>query len=587
MILERVNIRELAGMLEPHMRKPAWPGLDDKQTRARAKRWAKRLGIWDSVPGRFHPDRPIPVIKRSDYRDYQRTGERDKGQAPYSEKLRETEGAALALWLGHPAADVEYLQDLLWAWCETTTWVWPAHESVRTDLLSTRVARVLSEILWMFEGVLEEEVAERVGEAIEERALNAVYDWKHPALWYTKCTNWNHVCNANMITTALYRIRDAYQLAAFIHPLCRRLDYGVQGFADDGGCTEGPSYWNYGFGHFLDAALVLRQRTGGKVNLMEDEKIKRVCRYPLAAHLQDHYFTTFADSSHGYLEPFTALKINQFFKMPELYALCRRTQDGRLDIRDWQGLALYRGEKATTALPRRDYLLPELGQVTLRNGKGTAETILAALAGHSGVPHNHNDIGSFIVFKKGRCVLTDPGAPKYTRKTFSKDRYTLLFCRSKGHSVPLINGHEQGFGEKYLGVLSAEGLNTEGEKTVTINMTKAYQDKTLKQLERELVLSESGVVRLADSFEFTTRPRALEEAFVTFEPAKVLKRGRLVRIGSGRRTVTLSAVNTDGVFRVQRLVKESREGRTGEVVNRVVFLPGTLARSMHLCFVVE
>jgi len=584
MILESTTIRDLAELLAPHMAKPAWPGLTNGKAKAKARRWAKKLGIWDRLGRELDPAKPIPVIKRSVYRDYRRTGRRTLGEAAARGRLHETENAALALWLRHPAADLDYLQDLLWAWCETANWVWPAHERCVVDLGSSHLARLFAEILWMLDDALEDELKERLGAELERRALNPIYHWKKPEGWQTVPMNWNHVCNANIITTALYRIRDPSVLAAYIHPLIQRLHYAILGFAVDGGCLEGPSYWNYGFGHFLDAALVLHHRTGGKLDLMQGERIERICRYPLAAHIDGPVRTTFADASHGYTLAENVLKINRFFPMKELYEVADRGAEGRLAVHGWRGLLLYNGEKTTGKHDPQDYLLPGLGTVKLHAGRGRNATTLVALAGHNGVPHNHNDIGSFIVYKHGACVLTDPGAPRYTAKTFSPRRYEILFCRSRGHSVPIINGREQKAGARYHGTLSVEGLNARGTKAATIDMTRAYDDKTLTKLTRHFALAEDGTIELTDSYVFRRKPRALEEAFVTYEPVRIARGGRAAVIGKGRRTVTLASRNPGGKFAATRLLEESKEGRTDRVVTRITFTPSKLDRKLTLSF---
>lgn len=579
MILDTTTIHDLAALLKPHMHLPAWPGLSDPAAKARARQWAKKLGLWERLGRGSDPQKPIPVVRRSHYRDYRRTGNRTLGETALRGRAQTTEQAALALWLGHPAGDLDYVQDLLWAWCETSSWIWPAHEHCTIDLGSSHIARLLAEILWILDDRLEDEVKQRVGAEIQRRALDALHDWRHPDGWWTVTMNWNHVCNANLIAAALYRIRDVGQLAAFLHPLIQRLDYAIQGFPPDGGCLEGPSYWNYGFGHFLDAAVALHHRTGGRLNLVQGEHIERICRYPLAAHIEGPLRSTFADSSNGYISAESALEINRFLHLPELYEVAAHDKQGRLAVAGWRGLLLYHGERVTGKADTRDYLLPDLGMAKLRAGG----TTLLTLAGRNDVPHNHNDIGSFILHRHGKCLLTDPGAPKYTAKTFGPKRYEILFCRSRGHSVPLINGREQPTGGHYRGTLAVEGLNAAGPKSATIDMTHAYDDRTLSRLLRRFDLAPDGHVELSDRFAFTRAPRRLEEAFITFEPVRIARGGRAAVVGRGRRSVTITA-RTPGRFAAERLVEESEEGRTGAVVTRLTFAPARLEREMALVF---
>ncbi len=69
--------------------------------------------------------------------------------------------------------------------------------------------------------------------------------------------------------------------------------------------------------------------------------------------------------------------------------------------------------------------------------------------GHNGESHNHNDVGSLMVYVDGHPLLVDAGNMVYTAKTFSDARYTLWNCRSMYHNVPLIGGFEQCAGAEY------------------------------------------------------------------------------------------------------------------------------------------
>jgi hypothetical protein len=450
------------------------------------------------------------------------------------------------------------------------------------------VGRDLAEITFMLGELLEDEVKERVGAEIERRILDPIYEWRRPSWWETADMNWNHVCNANVITTALYRIAEPEILAYYIHPLIERLGYAIHGFSDDGGCREGPGYWEYGFGHFLDAAVVLHHRTGGKLDITRafGEKTERICRYPLASQIDGPTRTTFADSSHGSISASSAMKINRFFSVPELFGLASRRKDGAIALRDWRDLAIYEGQRSTGYDNADDHLLPELGQVVMRSSRAADRTTVAAIAGRNDVPHNHNDVGSFIYHARGTVFFVDPGAPRYTKKTFGPARYEIVFCCSRGHSVPVVNGRPQQEGSEHGGTLTVEGLDTTGPKKVAIDMTHAYDDPTLCSLVRELVLGTDGALAIADTYRFDTPPSSVEEVFMTYEEARLEEGARSVKItGADGATATLTA-GAEGTFAIAPLVEESKEGRDERTLTRISFTPTRLARAMTLAFTI-
>ncbi len=409
---------------------------------------------------------------------------------------------------------------------------------------------------------------------VDRRIFQRTWDPTCRDEWRTCNHSWNHVCNGAIIRAALYMIDDPGVLAHTIHGCIQNMTYGLGGFTDDGGCVEGPGYWAAGFGNFMEAALALRMKTAGELNLMHGEKIERICRYPLSIHIAGPVRAAFADSHEGYLAALPAILVNQFFDIPELYELCETNKDGSLKLTGMHDLTLYNGAKAKGQADQADYLLPDLGQVKLRGAAGRKQLTLVALAGHNGVSHNHNDVGSFVVHKNGRLWLVDPGGPVYTRKTFSEQRYEIVFCNSLGHSVPLIDGVQQAAGAQYRGELSVENLNGAGIKRAVIDMTRAYPEGTVNKLLRTLVLnSDTNMLTLEDVFEFGKAPKSIQEAFITFENVTVARNRQSVRIGPKRDGIEIKAVDTRGTFRADLLADESKEGRTGHVVTRITFEP--------------
>ena len=584
MLLRNIGMGELARLFARNRDRSPAPYLADPKVIARARRLAKKNGIWDGLDS-LDPNRDIPAFRRSAYRNYRRVGLRSHPLLRSGERAREMSRAALALWLGHPKADVDYVQDLLWATCDDWTWVANAHEGLAIDLSAVAVASRCAEIVHVLGDRLEDEVKQRVGGEIDRRIFRNFWDYEEADWWKTCHHNWNHVCNGQIIRTALYQIEDPRILAHMIHAAIQNMTYALDGFGDDGGCEEGPGYWSYGFGNYCQVAHALYLKTGGDLNIMDDPKIERICRYPVAAQIAGPLCSTFADSSHGHIPVLTALQINVFHNMPEVYELCPQNPDGALRVRGMHELALYRGQKAKGAPDLRDYILPDLGQVKLRGKPGKKQMTVMAIAGHNGVNHNHNDIGSFIVHRGDRLHLVDPGGPVYTQKTFSPQRYEIIYCNSLGHSVPVINGQLQQPGRQYYGTLSAENLNGEGEKRAVIDMTHAYPKGTVKQLVRTFTLDvDANRLALEDAYTFSRKPKSIEEAFITFQKAIVASDGQSVQIGAKAKGVILSAVDTPGTFSAARLVAASKEGRTGDVITRITFAPETLEKDMGVRF---
>ena len=77
-----------------------------------------------------------------------------------------------------------------------------------------------------------------------------------------KVNNWTAVCNAGVVGAALYLEKDLSRLAEMIARAARSLDDYLLTFDQDGGSSEGPGYWSYGFGYYSILGQLVEQRTG-------------------------------------------------------------------------------------------------------------------------------------------------------------------------------------------------------------------------------------------------------------------------------------------------------------------------------------
>ena len=78
-----------------------------------------------------------------------------------------------------------------------------------------------------------------------------------------------------------------------------------------------------------------------------------------------------------------------------------------------------------------------------------ASLFIAMKGGNNDESHNHNDVGSFIVYADGEPLLIDVGVGEYTSQTFSADRYSIWTMQSAYHNLPTINGINQKNGKQY------------------------------------------------------------------------------------------------------------------------------------------
>jgi hypothetical protein len=168
------------------------------------------------------------------------------------------------------------------------------------------------------------------------------------------------------------------------------------------------------------------------------------------------------------------------------------------------------------------FYLADLAWVVERRVVDGVTIAFSAKGGNNDEPHNHNDLGHFILHLGGESLLADLGAGVYTRQYFGPERYAALHTGSQGHSVPVINRQTQRAGSAYAARVLNYRQRPDGVE-FSLDLTCAYADAGLESFTRSFDWSVdagalSPVLRLTDSFRFTAFPAAVEECFVSLLP---------------------------------------------------------------------
>ncbi len=402
----------------------------------------------------------IPQTTYGDYRQFLRTGDRQAYQQPYFAKRSRLTAAALGLFLGQsgngggtPPLLKDAVQDTLWAICEETNWVVPAHEIVQIDIMAAETGFLLAETLALLGDALDAEIRARVRGEIERRIFEPYlrFHWMH--WWHTVHHNWNAVCNSAIAATFLWLEPEPGRAARALEIAFAGLrEYVAHGFEADGTCTEGVGYWHYGLINFVALAEMLRSRTGGALDLLASERIRTISAYPVKLLLSGTQFAAFADCDETLaFYPGIMARLAERAGEPALLGLIAppdgRAEDWRLPMALrtllwWDGTYRPPPPVADAYLPDGAVArlisttpgdLPMGASVTLSGSTGqsmqrrdasegsragkrdassqttglsitsqtacpknethSAPIVLAIQAGHNAVNHNHNDIG--------------------------------------------------------------------------------------------------------------------------------------------------------------------------------------------------
>ena len=481
---------------------------------------------------------PIPDQPDDLFLDFSRTGNRTRWQRVSGQRRGRIPTLAVAECLENKGRFVPALEEIVRVLCSERTWVMPAHdakltnfrgETVDIDLGSSALAWSLATADYLLAEKLSPEVRQLIRENLERRIFQPYRDMalgkREKNWWMTGTNNWNAVCLAGVTGAALAAIDSRDDRAFFVAAAEHYSKNFLEGFTDDGYCSEGLGYWNYGFGHYAMLSEMIHQATGGKMDMLQDTKAKQAATFGSKIEIINGVYPAFADCSIS-AEPSSRL----------MYYVSRRLG---LGLRRWEridpvsaGGSLY--ESMMYSFPNSAAATPpvpndsegpgirswfdQAGILICRPAANSSSRLGVALkGGHNNEHHNHNDVGSFVVVLGDRPLLLDPGGEVYTARTFSSRRYESNVLNSFGHPVPLVAGKLQRTGSQARARVVSHNF-TDDTDTLVLDISSAYDVPELKKLQRTFVYSRQGAGSLSVTDEVAfSQPCDFGTALVTFE----------------------------------------------------------------------
>jgi len=474
---------------------------------------------------------PIAALPYSDYMLFYQNGSRKEYEQLYFDRRGRLSNSALAaLLFPEEPKYLKELQNVIWAICDEFAWAVPAHvshvselDACNIDLFCAETGFALSEIYSLLGHRLDPLVAERLRDNVQRRIIDVfrarTFGWENAE------NNWAAVCSGSVGAAFMYMAPELFlEVKPRIHSA---MEAFLRSYKADGVCREGLIYWYYGFGFFAAYADLLRQFTGGAEDFFAREKVEVIASFQQKMFLQADVAVSFAD---GFQDASFSIGLAHFlvrmypltvFPLPEKYRLDYRKGNGDHCHRwalSFRSFCWFDPTLAAECVKVDAFCyLEESAWVIARKERYA----LAAKAGDNDEPHNHNDVGSFILAADGRQVLCDLGAPEYVHAYFdAAKRYDFLCASSKGHSVPIAGGQYQKAGAQFSGeILSADS------KQICMELAPAYGLEELTSLTRTIDFEEAAV-RLTDKYAFAEQGLPIIERFVTqIEPT--FKNGRL------------------------------------------------------------
>lgn len=485
--------------------------------------------------------KPIASLPYSAFKLFWETGDRKKFQGDqvtgYFPRRCRLAAFGLSAWLYGREEDIHELEDVIWAVCDEYTWALPAHlkrgegenafidklepGDYMVDLFAAETADTLAELVAILGDRLAPIVKKRIACLLEERVfrqvINATYGWMSVK------SNWAAVCAGSVGMAALLAIEDDEHLAEVLARSMPAFDNFLQSFSQDGACLEGIGYWTYGFSYYVSFADMLFRRTKGELDMFADPKVAKIAAFQQKCYFKGGRTVSFSDGgSYGRYHPGLASYLRRKYAevvFPPACAMggftmdsCYRWSNNLRDLLWTENVAEIPEEYGCYPLEDAQWYLCS----------GANDVGIAAKAGHNAEPHNHNDVGSFQIFKNGEEMFADPGSGEYSLQYFSSIRYTFLNCGSQGHSVPMIDGCTQQAGKEF-----AAKEVTVDETGISMDIAPAYGLDFMPSLKRVLRFDKAaGTTTIVDTVvlngEHTYAERFVTRGDVTLEPGRAV-----------------------------------------------------------------
>lgn len=542
------------------------PARDRKRWEAIPEEYRRQL-IGEGEKWLGHPWSPIYA---TEFMEFCRTGNRSR----YEEKLFLRRTALDALVLGECAEyQGRFLDDIinvLFLICEETAWQLPAHNTyIRdtpchilpdvtrpvVDLFAAETGAVAAMAEYLLRDRLEEvspAISRLVNHHLETRVLTP-YRKEH--FWWmgdgvSPMNNWTSWCTQNVLLTAFTRTLPQDVGTAIVKKACRSLDYFLDEYGEDGCCDEGAQYYRHAGLTLFNSMEILNRVCGGRfASLYENPKIRNIAAYIAKVHVDGPYYVNFADCSplagrcgaREYL--FGKRTGNQ-----ELMAFAAedyRACEDRLFLQEHN--LLYRVQGAFCHEEMMEYRRKgeETAETGEKNGEGKGKACffpstglfiardqtfcLAVKAGDNNDSHNHNDTGSFTVYRHGQPLFIDVGVESYTKKTFSPQRYEIWTMQSQYHNLPAFGGVMEKDGAEFRAE-SVEYDPGEGRSRISMELAKAYPACGIESYVREAYLEYGKEIRIRDQWRGEREPEDVVLSLMTCEKPELISEGQGLRM---------------------------------------------------------
>lgn len=479
----------------------------------------------------------MPPFVDSLYLHLNKTGVRLPGENMLNARYHHVFRLALAECIENKGRFVPAIRKGIEELCAQKPWSIPAHDrnlnnyygrDYYVDLVVATAGNSLAQCLYILDDKLPAETRALAQCAFREKIFRPIFrclEETKPFYWFTITNNWNSVCLAGVTGAALALLPDKEERAYFVAMAEKYHGYGMQGYPDDGYCSEGVGYYNYGFAAYVTLREEVCRATNGRIDFFRTPKFVRLAQYGKNILIQNGVCPAYSDCRIGlapasFITDYCARALG-VETSPARYRFPSMTDNLSLhfiymfprpawpvDMTPEMQQALQEtADPLHTSWPMADiYVSRPASGSECRMG-------VSFKAGHNGESHNHNDVGSYTVAVGKETVGGDMGGPfSYPGDFFDAGAYKYPIKNSWGHPLPVVDGRLQQTGSSARGKILHAAMGQVVDSCL-LDLAAAYKVPSLKQLTRQFVYDRAG------KGSFTVEDRFAAASPIQFETA--------------------------------------------------------------------
>ena len=428
---------------------------------------------------------PVPSLSALNFMDYARNGNRLRYENPYFRRRSNLASLVLAECIEDKGRFIDAVICHIWDILGEPTWCVPAHTGAlpdpfpfidypAVDLFAAETGMYLAQTLELLSSRLEavsRNLVARIRKEIVERLIEPVETDISRYWWSKNANNWNVWICSNLIWTANTVLAgDDARFDAFARLLSKPIKLYYDSYPEDGACLEGPGYWNVSVPKYFLFMEAMRHASDGAVSCGQEPKFQNMCRYLADAWYDGDMNVRFADCGSRHNVAIGVMRaMAEYANVPETIALADMLDELGVDYPRVHTPILpflysfFTHRHPEIVRPERSFrVYGQSQQLFWKRGR----LLIAIKGGGNDEPHNHNDVGHFVIGKEGLFHVLDMGTASYTRSSFSADRYKNYPQSGLSHNPLVFNGIPQQAGNYHAEHFEASG----DENTFTCRM---------------------------------------------------------------------------------------------------------------------